>query len=144
MEAKRFVRYQPDDMDLAAEEAAEAARLSSLLPQLQDAAQREGGRGRRGGKAADDEEVRMRMCFGGSGLCKWGPVLALVVSPGEVCTDFKERCCNRHSLCMERRLQLRWSVWTGSQCKGQLLGASQREGGRRGGIAVEDDGVQTM
>jgi len=33
---------------VAAEEAAEAARLSSLLPQLQDAAQREGGRGRRG------------------------------------------------------------------------------------------------
>jgi hypothetical protein len=38
-------------MDLAMEEAAEAARLSSLLPQLQDAAEREGG-GRRGPTAA--------------------------------------------------------------------------------------------
>lgn len=61
VDAKRFTRYQPDDLDLAAEEAAEAARLSSLLPQLQDAAQREGsgGRGRRSGRgAADDDEVR--------------------------------------------------------------------------------------
>jgi hypothetical protein len=61
LDAKRFTRYQPDDLDLAAEEAAEAARLSSLLPQLQDAAQREGGggRGRRSGRgAADDDEVR--------------------------------------------------------------------------------------
>jgi hypothetical protein len=52
------VRYQPDDLDLAAEEAAEAQRLSSLLPQLQDAAQREGGgRRRRSGKGGDDDEV---------------------------------------------------------------------------------------
>jgi hypothetical protein len=43
--------FQVDDMDLAMEEAAEAARLSSLLPQLQDAAEREGG-GRRGSAAA--------------------------------------------------------------------------------------------
>ncbi len=42
--------YQPDDLDLAAEEAAEAARLSSLLPQLQDAVQREGATG--GGAAS--------------------------------------------------------------------------------------------
>lgn len=54
------MRYQqPDDLDLAAEEAAEAARLSRLLPQLQDAAQREGGggRGRRGTKGGEDDEV---------------------------------------------------------------------------------------
>lgn len=88
---KRLARYQPDDMDLAAEEAAEAARLASLLPQLQDAAQREGGggggRGRRGGRAGaaaaggDDDEVSVVVFFsepgcgvGGRGsgvLCGW-------------------------------------------------------------------------
>jgi hypothetical protein len=36
--------FQVDDMDLAMEEAAEAARLSTLLPQLQAAAEGEGGR----------------------------------------------------------------------------------------------------
>ena len=36
-------RGRPDDLDLAAEEEAEAARLSSLLPQLRDAAEREAG-----------------------------------------------------------------------------------------------------
>jgi hypothetical protein len=63
LDAKRVVRYQqPDDLDLAAEEAAEAARLSRLLPQLQDAAQREGGggRGRRGAKGGDDDEVGLK------------------------------------------------------------------------------------
>ena len=40
-----------DDIDLAMEEAAEAARLSSLLPQLQAAAEGEGG-GRRSSTAA--------------------------------------------------------------------------------------------
>lgn len=83
-EAKRFVRYQPDDLDLAAEEAAEAARLSSLLPQLQDAAQREGGggRGRRGGKAAaDEDEVRWR-----SGVLGCGGRLSAVS------WDVKTRC----------------------------------------------------
>lgn len=37
-------RHVPDDIDLAAEEAAEAARLASMLPQLRDAADREGGK----------------------------------------------------------------------------------------------------
>uniref|UniRef100_A0A383VPI7 PHD-type domain-containing protein n=1 Tax=Tetradesmus obliquus TaxID=3088 RepID=A0A383VPI7_TETOB len=44
--------FQVDDMDLAMEEAAEAARLTSLMTQLQDAAEREGGGGRRGSAAA--------------------------------------------------------------------------------------------
>ncbi|KAF6250372.1 hypothetical protein COO60DRAFT_1629876 [Scenedesmus sp. NREL 46B-D3] len=43
--------FQVDDIDLAMEEAAEAARLSSLLPQLQAAAEGEGG-GRRSSTAA--------------------------------------------------------------------------------------------
>lgn len=43
---------QVDDSDLAHEDAAEAARLASLLPQLQDAAEREGGSSNRRGGAA--------------------------------------------------------------------------------------------
>lgn len=37
-------RHIPDDIDLVADEAAEAARLASLLPQLKAAADTEGGR----------------------------------------------------------------------------------------------------
>jgi len=51
---------QPDDIDLATEEAAEAARLSTLLPQLQDAAVREGSSSsRKGGvkREGDEPEV---------------------------------------------------------------------------------------